>query len=67
MPNVSKNIKELIRIAEQQQWVCQRRTKHYCFIPPDKSKPAVIVSGGSSDKAYRDVLSDLRRSGLVLR
>lgn len=58
---------ELISIAEAQGWRVERSTKGWKFYPPDKTKQLVLVHGTSSDhRWYRNAISLLRKSGLVI-
>jgi len=59
------SVKQLRRAAEAQGWkVEQTRSGHWRFVPPDRAKPIVIVSGTPSDhRSMRNSLAMLKRSG----
>lgn len=63
---------QLVRVAEAaraQGWtICRgRRTHHFKWTPPDKSRPAVYHSSTPSDRrAMYNFISRLRKSGLEL-
>ncbi len=62
------DLKELKRLAEQQGWrVEPTKGAHWRFVPPDKTKPAIIMAGTSvSRSGLRNAISLLKRSGLEL-
>lgn len=59
--------KEIDKAARAQGFRIERTKKgHRRYIPPDPSKPIVIGSGTASDyRAEKNLLSQLRRSGLI--
>lgn len=61
-------LKDLRRAAEQQGWTVEAsKGGHWKFIPPDKTKPMVVLPGTSVSRCgMRNALSALRRSGLEL-
>jgi len=63
-----KDIKQLKRLAEEQGWTVEITSKsHLRFLPPDKTKPQVFMSGETCSHAgFRNGLSQLRRAGLVV-
>lgn len=63
---MNKQLKSLVRTAEQAGWTWKATTRgHLQFIPPDKGKSIVTVSGTPSDhRAWQRVRSDFRHSGL---
>lgn len=62
----SKDLKELIKTAEEQGWKVERGNNgHYKWLSPTGGM--VITSSTPSDKrAFANIQSDLRRYGLVL-
>lgn len=63
-----KEYQYLIDAAMQQGWRVQYLSSgHIKLLPPDTTKPAVVMGGSISDRrALQNVRSMLRRSGLVL-
>lgn len=67
--NEPRTIKELEALAKSQGWdVIATNNGHFRYIPPDKSKPTVIVTNHVFDQGNRPWLNaraDLRRSGML--
>lgn len=62
---MDKELKSWIRQAESEGWLVEHGSKHYKFVPADKSKPIVTVSATPSDRRTRlNERALLRRSGL---
>ncbi len=62
---MSKDFRDIRREAERQGWVVETtRGGHWRFLPPDKAKPIVHISGTPSDRRDLDnSIALLRRSG----
>lgn len=59
-------LKRYRRAAREQGWRERATKKGFQLIPPDPSKDPVQVHGTPSDhRALKNLLSELRRSGLV--
>ena len=60
---------ELYRVLdtlEAQGWRIQRN-KHIKCIPPDKSKPIVVIPlTNSGGRGYKNMLSQLKKSGAII-
>jgi hypothetical protein len=61
----SKQLKALIKAANDQGWRVERRSKHYLFFPNDRSIPPIMVSTTpSSHRTPANTIARLKRSGL---
>lgn len=59
--------KTLGELEAHQGWKIVVGRKHIKAIPPDKSKPIVVISATPSDhRAWQNTLARLRKSGAVL-
>ena len=60
------SIEDLATMAHRQGWRVERtKRRHWRFVPPDPRAPAVVHGGSPSDhRAIRNIIADLRRSGL---
>jgi hypothetical protein len=66
--NSRKDIEALAIEAESQGWTIVRTVKnHFQFIPPDKTKPIVLVESTASNpkRAMANTLARMRASGFV--
>lgn len=63
------DLRDVSERAREHGWVVERtNSNHWRFIPPDPTKPIVVTGGTPSDyRAYKNFLSQLKRSGLDLR
>lgn len=61
------DFRKIQKAAREQGWRVERtRSGHWRFVPQDPSKPIVHAAGTPSDvRGIRNLLADLRRSGLV--
>lgn len=61
-------VRSLDEHARAQGWTIEHLSRgHLRYVPPDRSKPAVIASSTPSTcQGIRNLVADLRRSGLVL-
>lgn len=62
-----KGVKRLMKLAEKQGWDVQKLPGgHIRFVPPDKSKPMVVMGSTptSDPRALKNLTAALRRSGL---
>lgn len=67
-PGLPRSQKDVFRIARKQGWEIDRTRKgHYKLCPPDPAQRCVIASGTPGDyRAVRNLITDLRRSGLKI-
>jgi hypothetical protein len=62
----SKQLKALIKVACNQGWRIERRSKHYLFFPSDRSMPPVMVATTpSSHRTPANTIARLKRAGLI--
>lgn len=62
----SRQLKDLVRVAEAQGWRVERRSKHYLFFPRDRAnRPVVVPSTPSSHRTPANQLAELKRAGLI--
>lgn len=60
-------VRYLITEARKQGFIFEHRGKSFRFIPPDKTKPIIVVSCTPSDRNIAKVLKrDLRKAGMVI-
>lgn len=61
-----RDLDQLCRRAVAQGWRYETLSNgHFRLLPPDRTRPAVVLAGSSSDqRALRNAISLLRRSGL---
>ncbi len=61
-------VKELKKLAEEQGWTVEpTKGAHWKFIPPDRTKPMVVLAGTSCSRVgRRNALALWKKSGLDL-
>lgn len=62
---MNKDQRKLVETLKAQGWeIHQLKNNHYRALPPDKTKPIVVIDSTPSDhRAWQNTISRLRRSG----
>ncbi|HEX4489664.1 MAG TPA: hypothetical protein VH914_00515 [Acidimicrobiia bacterium] len=62
---MDKDTKKLLRNLERQGWTIEAtKSGHIRAIPPDTTKPIVIIASTPSDhRAWKNTIAQLRKSG----
>lgn len=64
MASTKKQLKELIKAAEQQGWRVKQGKAHYLLFAPDGINKVTVASTPSDHRALDNAISRLRRYGL---
>lgn len=63
--SVKKDVEKLLKEAERQGWRIEDRGRRYLCFSPDRSTIVTVSKTPSAQSALRNILSDLRKGGLV--
>lgn len=64
MASAKKELKEIVKAAEQQGWRIKRGKGHYLFLAPDGVNKVTIAGTPSDHRALDNAIALLRKYGL---